>query len=147
MLRQSHSPVLDYPNHSLCRVQTMKALILKFVTDLTIRGSNPGEAEIFRTRPDWPWGPSSLLYNGYRVCFPGVKRPGPGVEHPPSSNARVKERVEPYLYSPSEPSWTVLGRALLYFTSFRNSVQYPVTSSHGPRERGAKWCTYTILEF
>jgi hypothetical protein len=31
---------------------------------------------IFRTCPDRPWGPPSLLYNGYRV-FPGVrKRPG-----------------------------------------------------------------------
>ena len=28
--------------------------------------------EIFRTRPDLPWGPPSLLYNAYRV-FPGVK--------------------------------------------------------------------------
>ena len=28
--------------------------------------------EIFRTRQDRPWGPPSLLYNGYRV-FPGVK--------------------------------------------------------------------------
>ena len=28
--------------------------------------------EIFRTRPDRPWGPHSLLYNGYRV-FPGDK--------------------------------------------------------------------------
>jgi len=27
---------------------------------------------IFRTCPDWPWGPPSLLYNGYRV-FPGGK--------------------------------------------------------------------------
>jgi hypothetical protein len=26
--------------------------------------------EIFRTRPDWPWGPPSLLYSGYRA-FPG----------------------------------------------------------------------------
>ena len=26
--------------------------------------------EIFRTCPDRPWGPPSLLYNGYRV-FPG----------------------------------------------------------------------------
>jgi hypothetical protein len=25
--------------------------------------------EIFRTRPDWTWGPTSLLYNGYRL-FP-----------------------------------------------------------------------------
>jgi hypothetical protein len=28
--------------------------------------------ENFRTRPDQPWGPPSLLYNGYRV-FPGGK--------------------------------------------------------------------------
>jgi hypothetical protein len=40
--------------------------------------------------------------------FPGVKRPGRGVEPTPSS-AMVKERVELYLYSPSGPSWTVLG--------------------------------------
>ena len=31
--------------------------------------------EAFRTRPDRPWGPPNLLYNGYRV-FPGIKRPG-----------------------------------------------------------------------
>jgi len=28
--------------------------------------------EIFRTCPGRPWGPPSLLYNGYRI-FPGVK--------------------------------------------------------------------------
>ena len=28
--------------------------------------------EIFRTCPERPWGPPSLLYNGYRV-FTGVK--------------------------------------------------------------------------
>jgi hypothetical protein len=68
--------------------------------------------EIFRSRPNRPWGPPSLLYNGYRVCFSGVKRPGRGVEHPPPSSARVKERVELCLYSPSGPSWPVLGRTL-----------------------------------
>ena len=35
------------------------------------------------TLPDGPWGPPSLLYNGYRVSFVGAKRPGPGVNHPP----------------------------------------------------------------
>ena len=30
-----------------------------------------------------------------------VKRPGPGLDHPPPSNAEVKERVELYLYSTS----------------------------------------------
>ena len=28
--------------------------------------------EIYRTRPDQPWGPPSPLYNGYQV-FPGGK--------------------------------------------------------------------------
>jgi hypothetical protein len=35
-------------------------------------GSNPGVSEIFRTCPERPWGPLSLLYIGYRV-FPGGK--------------------------------------------------------------------------
>ena len=36
-----------------------------------VRGSNPGGVR-FSARPDRPWGPPSLLYNGYRV-FPGGK--------------------------------------------------------------------------
>ena len=40
--------------------------------------------------------------------LPGVNRLGRGVDNPPSS-AEVKERVELYLYSPSGPSWPVLG--------------------------------------
>ena len=31
---------------------------------------------IFLTHLHRPWGPPSLLYNGYRVSFPGVKQPG-----------------------------------------------------------------------
>jgi hypothetical protein len=38
----------------------------------TVRGSNLSGGEIFRSRPDQPWGPPSLLYNGYRV-IPGGK--------------------------------------------------------------------------
>jgi hypothetical protein len=37
----------------------------------------------------------------YRVSFPGVKRPGLRVDLPPSFSARVKEKVELYLYSSS----------------------------------------------
>jgi len=46
--------------------------------------------EAFSTRPDCPWGPSSLLYNGYWVYFPpggGVRRPGRSADYPPSFNA------------------------------------------------------------
>jgi len=60
--------------------------------------------EIFRTCPDRFWSQPTLMYNGYRVYFPGIKRQDPGVDTPHSSNAEVKERVELYLYSTSGPS-------------------------------------------
>ena len=41
--------------------------------------------------------------------FTGVNRPGRGVDHPTPSSAEVKERVELYFYSPSRPSWPILG--------------------------------------
>ena len=44
----------------------------------TVPGTNSGGGKNFRTCPDGPWGPPSLLYNGYRV-FPGGKR-GRGVK-------------------------------------------------------------------
>jgi len=49
--------------------------VQRLATKWTIRGSNPGEAEIFRTLPDRPWVPFSLLYSGYRV-FLGDKAGG-----------------------------------------------------------------------
>jgi hypothetical protein len=54
-------------------------------------GSNSGEGNLFRTCPDRPWGPPSLLYNGYRV-FPGGKvRPGRAADHSPPCSAVVVE--------------------------------------------------------
>jgi hypothetical protein len=50
----------------------MLLLMEGLTTGWTVRGSNPGGGEIFRTCPDRPWGPPNLLYNGYRV-FPGGK--------------------------------------------------------------------------
>ena len=51
--------------------------------------SGGGGGDIFRTCPDRPWGPPSLLYNGYRV-FPGGKvRPGRDADPSPPSSAEV----------------------------------------------------------
>jgi len=47
----------------------------------------PVWGEIFGPRPDWLWGPPSLLYNGYRVFTRGKERPGSGVDYPPPSSA------------------------------------------------------------
>jgi len=73
------------------------------------------EGEIFRARPDRPWGSPSLLYNVYRVSFPWVKRPGLGVDRPHQSRAEVKERVELYLHFPTAPLWQVLRRNFSFF--------------------------------
>jgi hypothetical protein len=45
--------------------------------------------ETFRTCPDRPWDPPSLLYHG-TGSFQEVKRPGRGADHPPPSSAEVK---------------------------------------------------------
>jgi hypothetical protein len=55
------------------------------------------------TQPPIQWAPS--------LCR-GVYRLGWGVDHPPHSSAEVRERVGLYSYSPSEPSWPILGCTL-----------------------------------
>jgi hypothetical protein len=73
-----------------------------------VQRSKPGGGEFYRTRPERPWCPPSLYTMG-TGSFLWVKRPGRGVDHPPPSSSEVKERVQLYLYSPSGPSWPVLG--------------------------------------
>jgi hypothetical protein len=80
--------------------------------------------EIFRTCPDRPWSPPSLLYSGYRV-FPVVKQqPGRDADPSPPSSAIGHERVELYLYSPYGPyglyraSVPVQGHMLPFTTLF-----------------------------
>ena len=53
-------------------------------------------------------GAHLVSYTMRTGSFPGVKRPGLGVDHPPASNTEVKERVELYIQSPSGLSWHVL---------------------------------------
>jgi hypothetical protein len=65
--------------------------VFRLATGWTVRGSYSSGGEIFRTRPGRPWGPPSLLCNKYRVSFPGVKRPGRGVDHPPLAPRLKKE--------------------------------------------------------
>jgi len=51
----------------------------------------------------------SAFYTMGTGSFPGVKRPGRGVDHPPAPSAEIKERVELYFYFPSGLSWPVMG--------------------------------------
>jgi hypothetical protein len=100
----------------------MGQVAYRLATGWTVRGSNPGGNEIFRSCPDRPWGSPSLLYNRYQVFSGSKKRPGRDADPSPSSSVVVKKAlpllplwavrpvqslsactVELYLYSPNGP--------------------------------------------
>jgi len=57
--------VTDQVSHPYKTTGKITVLYISIYKD--IRGLNPGEVEIFCTCPYRPWGPPSLLYNGYQV--------------------------------------------------------------------------------
>ena len=59
-------------------------------------------------------GPTHSPVQWLRGFSTGVKRPGSGVDHQPSTSAEVKKKstASLHLYSPSRPSWPVLEWAL-----------------------------------
>jgi len=81
-------------------------------------------SEIFLNHPDRPWGPPRLLHNSYRLSFPGVKRPGRGVDYTPLSSVEVKERVELYTCFPSGPSWLTFSWTFIFTFTLSNTVRF-----------------------
>jgi hypothetical protein len=59
----------------------------------------------FFAKADRPWGPPSLLYNGYRVFLGGKVRPGRDADRSPPSRVEVLEEL---LYT-SNPFWATTG--------------------------------------
>ena len=92
------------PKKQILLVREIQQSVQRLATGWTVRGSNLGDGEIHRTGP----GANPASYITGTGSFPGVKRPGRGVDHPPPSSAEVKERVG---YTSNSP----LGlRGLLY---------------------------------
>jgi hypothetical protein len=116
------------PDGQLQKRRIRRYLILWLNTAISLPTS--GEGEIFRTRPDRPWGPPSLLYNENRV-LPRVKAAGAWRWPLTPSSTEVKERVELYIYSPSGPSWPVLGWTLpVPLPRSKHNVTVIKTSQH-----------------
>jgi len=76
--------------------------------------------EIFRTCPDRPWGPLSLLYNGYRVFPGGKERPGRDAD-PSHLSSAVVMKEQSYTSTPpmgrtacTEPQCLYKGVRYLY---------------------------------
>ena len=115
--------------------------IYRLATGWTVRWSNPGGSEIFRTCPNRPWGPPSLLYIGYLVFSGSKEWPGRDADPSPPSSAVVKKD---YSYTSTPPmgrtAWT--GPQCLYSTAIpllpSVPVQYSYTSTP-PMDRTA--CT------
>ena len=68
---------------------------------------------------------SSTMTN--EVSFPEIQQPGRGDGHPPPSSADIKDPVELYLYSPSQPAWTDAGQTYLW--PFTLHTDTPSTSA------------------
>ena len=112
--------------HSFCNFYWVRFIICPYVfkwvgitqSGWAVWGSNPGGGDVFRTHPDRPWGPPNFLCNGYRVSFPGVKRPGCSVNYQPPYSAEIEGRVELYLCFSCGPKWPVLGWTVLLTLPF-----------------------------
>jgi hypothetical protein len=81
----------------------MSYLLLRFHLLLAMGWTESRWGKISRTCPDRPWGPPSLLYNGYRVFPGGKERPGRDADPSPPSSIIGHERVKLYLCAPYRP--------------------------------------------
>ena len=78
-----------------CRAVSLKepGLCTRYSGEDTCRSSSPGRGKLFFSPPKIPdrfWGPPSLLFNGYRGSFPGVKLPMRDVDHLRPSGAKTE---------------------------------------------------------
>jgi hypothetical protein len=91
-------------------------------------GIESRSGEIFRTCPDRPWGPPSLLYNGYRVFPGGKERPRRDADSTLSSIAVVMKEYS-YTSTPpidrtacTEPQCLYKGDLYLYLLPFKQET-------------------------
>ena len=64
----------------------------------------------------------NLQQNGYRLSIPEIKLTVRGVDYARPSSVDVEERVEIRFFSPTGPSWRVIGRTLPFTFTLNNSV-------------------------
>jgi len=83
----------------------VRRLVWRLATGWTVRGSSPGGGEVFRTRPARPRWPTQPPVHWVPALLPGGTAAGASRWPLTHISAEVKERVAPYVYSPS-----VIGR-------------------------------------
>jgi hypothetical protein len=80
----------------------------------------------FRTSPGRPWGPPSLIRNGYQFIPGGKRGPGHGNNRPPRSSAEVKYRTLSSIY---KTAYTDACKNLLHHNCIYNRISENEPSS------------------
>ena len=91
--------------------------VQRLTTGWTVRDRIPVGTR-FSASPDRPWGPPSLLYNGYRVFPEGKVRPGRAADHSPPSSAAVMEEQSYTSTHPLGHTGPVTGSLYPYLFTF-----------------------------
>ena len=86
------------------------------------------EGEIFRTHPERPGGPTNFLYHRYKISFPGLKKPGRGVDHQPHLVPRLKKEKSNN-FNPSR-DLTACSRVNFTFTFYLPFQPLPLITSN-----------------
>jgi hypothetical protein len=84
-----YTAVLSLQRADISSVGRIAQPLYRLAKGWTVRWSNPDGGEIFRNCPDRPWGPPSLLKNGYRFFPGGRKRPRRDADPSLPSSAEV----------------------------------------------------------
>jgi hypothetical protein len=116
----------------MSKCQTQYIMFSRYSDSVRVRRSGDGIPVGARFSAPVHIGPGTYpaSYTIGTGSFPGVKRPGRSLDHPPPSSVEVKDRVQLYLYSPSRPSWPVIGRTLPFtWTCIFTTAQYAVSVS------------------
>ena len=122
----SAGEICEQTNKKIDIITSTYLQLINPVPSWTFRETNSGGGDIFRTRPHRPTQPP---IQWARSLSRGLKRPGHVVDHPSPSSTEIKETVGLYPYSPSGPSWPVLGRTsrlplpLPLYTPFNETIK------------------------
>ena len=94
-IRTQHLPNTSQKCHGWSQLEPRVNSTVQSTTVVTMyRLLHCGRGHRFFSSPkrtDRLWGPHSLLFQGYRVSFPGIKRPGRDVDHSRRPSAVVKK--------------------------------------------------------
>jgi len=123
-------------------VPTRKARSVRLPTGWTVRGSNPGDSEIFRTCPDQPWAHPASCTTGAASFSRGAKRPARGVDktHPAP---RLKKEYSYTSTIPPSLHGLLQGDLYLYVQLEFNYLPHRKHSFHHAISRFIAMCVYS----